>query len=100
MISISTTQKLDETREALFSIDGEEYTIPVHVPPVWGLQATEVTRQQGEIAATAWIMEKLLGAKGWRVLRECEYSQAAQLSAIVETCRTKVFGAMEEEGKG
>jgi hypothetical protein len=100
MISISTTQSVNADREPLFSIDGTEYTIPVEVPPAVTLQAIERVRTEGEAAATAWIMNELLGADGWKALRECVQVNKAQLSAIMEVCRAKAYGAMEEEGKG
>lgn len=100
MISISTTQTVNEAREPLFSIDGTEYTIPVEVPPATSLEAIERVRTEGEAAATAWIMLELLGPEGWKALRECKQINRAQLSAIMEVCRTKAYGGMEEEGKG
>jgi hypothetical protein len=100
MISISTTQHVNEEREPLFSIDGTEYTIPVEVPPAMGLEAMEKTRTEGEAPATAWIMRELLGVEGWKALRECKQVNRAQMAAIMQVCRDRVFGGMEEEGKG
>lgn len=100
MISISTTQTVSEEREALFAIDGEEYTIPVEVPPAMGLEAMERTRTEGEAGATAWIMRELLGDAGWKALRACKQINKSQMSAILSICRDRVFGGMEDEGKG
>lgn len=101
MITITTTETVQEApREPLFSIDGTEYTIPVEVPGSMALRAMEMTRTAGEAPTTAWIMEQLLGKEGWKALRACDQVTKPQMKAIMAVCREKVFGDMEEEGKG
>lgn len=103
MIEIKTSQTAfpeDQPREVLFRIDDVPYTIPVEVPATFSLQAAEYTRQHGEAAVTAWILEKLLGEEGWRALRTCDAVTKSQLRAIMKICNDRVFGGMEEEGKG
>lgn len=101
MIEIKTTDQAEPpAREPIFSIDGTTYTIPVEVPASTGLEAMERTRQEGEAQATAWIMEELLGKDGWKALRSCREVTKPQLRAIMKICRERVFGGMEEEGKG
>lgn len=101
MIEIVTTQPTPESgREPLFSIDGTAYTIPMEVPASLALEAMEITRQRGEASATAWVMEQLLGAEGWKALRTCPQVRKADMRVLMRICRERVFGGMEEEGKG
>jgi hypothetical protein len=89
-----------DKREPLFSIDDREYTIPVEVPGNISLQAIEVVRQQGDTAATGWLMELMLGADGYRALRKCPAVDRAQIKRIGAIIRDKVLGDLEdEEGK-
>lgn len=101
IIKITTsTDSAPEPREPLFSIDDTEYTVPVEVRATMALEAMERTRTQGEPAATAWLMAELLGEEGWRALRTSRAVSKADLRTIMEICRQKVFGVLEEEGKG
>jgi hypothetical protein len=100
MIEIVTTTPVNEDREALFSIDGTTYTIPVEVPGNLALQAIERTRYESETAVTAWIMEQVLGRDAYRALLDCPHVKPSQLKAITMICREKVMGDLEEEGKG
>lgn len=101
MIRIDTAAApISEEREPIFSIDNREYTIPVEVPGSLALAAMEEVRQKGEIAASAWCMETLLGTQGYKALLSCQEVTKAQVLAIQEICRERVFGAVEEEGKG
>lgn len=101
MIKITTMQEsAPEAREPLFSIDDTEYTVPTEVRATMALEAMERTRTEGEPAATAWIMRELLGEEGWRVLRTSRAVSRSDLRTIMEICRQKVFGVLEEEGKG
>ena len=99
MITISTSPVTTE-REPIFSIDGTEYTIPREVPGSLALQAMERTRTNGEVSATAWLMEEMLGADGYRALRECPTVRRDEVQAITRIIRDRVFGDLEEEGKG
>lgn len=90
-------------REPLFSIDDQEYTIPVEgaVPPALGLAALERARAEGVVVAEAWAMEMLIGAAGWRALRSCVDITQEQMRAIMRIIRERALGPVEqEEGKG
>lgn len=108
MIEIKTAEraasvdKWESEREPLFSIDDATYTVPVEVPPYIALQAMERTRMEGEVAASAWLLERLIGGDAYRALITCKYIQRTDILAIQEVVRKKVFGALEdsEEGKG
>lgn len=89
-------------REPFFSIDGQEYTIPVEgaVPPALGLQALDRARHEGAPAAEVWAMEQLVGAAAWRALRTCPDITADQMRAIMKIIRDRALGPVElDEGK-
>jgi hypothetical protein len=100
MIEIVTTghdpDAWTKDREPLFSIDGTEYTIPREVPGHVTLQAMEVFRTGGDGAATPWVMERMLGAAGYRALLECTAVTKTNLAAINAVLQRKVFGDPED----
>lgn len=105
MITITTNKDRDPNawkadREALFSIDGTEYTIPKAVPPNVALEAVELVSRMGEVAGTRELMVMMLGRAGWDALRTCGELAKEDLVAIQTAVRERVFGGMEEEGKG
>ena len=83
-------------REPIFSIDGIEYTMPREVPGHIALEGMEIYRKGGDGAATPWIMEQLLGNDGYRALRDCPSLTKANLLAIIEVLRRKIFGDPED----
>lgn len=102
MITITTkTERPDwkADREPIFSIDGVEYTIPKKVPTNVGLEAMEKVSELGGAAGTRWLMVLMLGQKGWDALRTCEDLEPADLQAVQEVIRTRVFAEVEPEGK-
>lgn len=58
----------DGPREALFSIDGTEYTIPVEFPPTAAMLYTNVQATGGDEQATTWAMQLALGVEGFAAL--------------------------------
>lgn len=102
MFSIDTahgTLKTDE-REPLFSIDGVEYTIPVRLGGEIGLRATRLMQEQGEVAATLYVIEQTIGMDAYDALSKVDGLPPKTLAGILQVCRERVFGSMEEEGKG
>jgi hypothetical protein len=104
MISIkSTGQEKDAwkgDREPLFTIDDQEYTVPKKVPANVGLRAVDTVARLGEADGTRWLMVLMLGEDGWKALMDCDGLEPADLQAIQEVLRAKVFGDLEAEGKG
>jgi hypothetical protein len=104
MITIQNTgQEKDawkKEREPLFSIDGTEYTVPVRVPANVGLKAVDQVARLGEADGTRFLMILMLEEAGWKALMDCDALEAADLQAIQEVIREKVFGGLEAEGKG
>lgn len=99
MIKINTTP-LPDDREEIFSIDDVPYTAPREVPKSVTLKALRKVREEGEAAATSWIMDEVLGKDAVRALENCKTLREEDLGAVIAVVRGKVFGFMEEEGKG
>lgn len=89
-----------DDQEALFSLDGTEYTIPRSIPTNVGLKAMRKVAELGEIAGTHWLMVFVLGRTAWDALEACEDLSRADLEAVQTVVRQKVFGDQEAEGKG
>lgn len=103
MINITTspvTKDWRASQEPLFSIDGTEYGIPVEVPTNVGLKALRKVAELGETAGTHWLMVFVLGQDAWDALEGCQELTRADLEAIQKIVRTKVFGDLEDQGKG
>lgn len=89
-----------QKREKLFEIDGKEYTIPVELGGEIGLRATRLAEEKGEIAAELFVIDQTIGREAYDALCAVENLPKTTLSAIMSVCREKVFGGMEQEGKG
>ena len=90
-----------EDREPLFTLedkDGEitEYTIPREVPGHFTLAALERNRHQGEAVTTPWVLEEMLGSAGYAALLNAPGLTKANLAAVNEVIRRKVFGDPED----
>ena len=71
-------------------------TVPGEIP----LEAMERARTESEAAIAAWCLEVCLGVDGWKRLRALKGLPRGMVQSITELCRQKVFGPVEEEGKG
>jgi hypothetical protein len=97
---IDTKANHPSAREDLFEIDGEKYTIPKEIGGEIGLIATRIADEKGELAATLYIIDNTIGREAYEALCAVKDLPKSTLSAILSVCREKVFGGMEEEGKG
>lgn len=103
MLELHTTTEAveDEERVPVFSIDGHEYTMPAVIKPHLALKYLWLLKQDGAEQASAWLMEKVLGADGFKALSEYEPLTMEQFEQIQVIIRDHTFGAMEEgRGKG
>lgn len=87
-------------REKLFEIDGVEYTIPVEIGGEIGLRATRVAEESGELAGELFVIDNTIGRDAYNALCAVENLPKKVLAGILAVCRERVFGGMEEEGKG
>lgn len=83
----------------VFAIDGVLHTMPAAVPASITLQALDRFRHEGEIAATAWMLEEVLGTESYTALKECRWLTSDQLAGIMDKVNTHVMGALESTGK-
>jgi hypothetical protein len=99
LVKISTEPIADD-RDHLFSIDGKDYYIPRELPGSLTVEAMAKATEIGDVPATMWIMERVLGADAIRALRACPTVRKEEILAIQEIIRNRVFGPAEQEGKG
>ena len=97
---IDTSALHPSSRETLFTIDGVEYTIPKQVGGEVGLQATQIAAEKDELAATLFCVYQTIGKDAYDALCAVENLPKTTLAGILAVCRERVFGGMEEEGKG
>jgi hypothetical protein len=84
---------------AVFSIDGEVHTMPSRVPASMALEALDMFRHQGEMAATAWMLEEVLGTESYDALKACRALTGEHLKAIMDKVTEHVMGNLEATGK-
>jgi len=96
----TTAPEWRSKREPLFEIDGKEYTVPVEVGAEIGLRAAKIVEERGQIAGELYAIEQTIGMEAYEALCAVEGLPKKVLSGIMSVCREKVFGGMDEEGKG
>lgn len=99
LIEIKTDPHVLQVTEPLFSLDGVVYEIPAVIPGEVSVEMLHRINTEGEMAAIAWTMEKILGADAWKALRTAEGIHPRDLAAVMEAVREKTMGVLEEEGK-
>lgn len=99
LVQISTAP-IPEEKEHLFSIDGVDYFIPKEFPGSLTMEAMARAREIGDVPATVWLMEEVLGVPAVKALRACRTVRREEIQAIQDIIRTRVFGPVEQEGKG
>jgi hypothetical protein len=82
-------------RIPLFYIDDVEYSIAARPGVNVGLKYMHVFRNQGEYAATSYLLEKLLGAEGYQALMDYDELTATQFQQICEIAAQLALGALE-----
>jgi hypothetical protein len=83
----------------VFSIDGEVHTMPARFPASMALEALDRMRHEGEIPATAWMLEEALGTESYQALKSCRALTGDHLKAIMERVTNHVMGELEITGK-
>lgn len=99
VIEIKTNPGASEEREVLFTLDGEEYTIPRTIGAEVSLQALHRFRTEHELAVIAWMMETVLGPAAWKALRTAEGLDPKDLAAVIQAVRDRTMAPIEDEGK-
>ncbi|MCQ8831756.1 hypothetical protein [Streptomyces malaysiensis] len=108
ILEITTTREkpVDEAREPLFSIDGEEFTVPKVIPPRLVFLAMNSIREQGAVFSSMRLLELLLGKAQYVRLLELYEAQALtqdnfdQVTALVSQRFFDHMNEPETVGKG
>lgn len=96
LVLTSAVDEGEENRIALFSIDGEMYSIPDPVPGYVSLETTHLWANEGEARATDWLMGELLGDDGYAALRGCKTITKAQIQQVMKICVERTMGDGED----
>jgi hypothetical protein len=83
-----------EGRHVFTSKDGTKHYMPDPVPAEFAFVAMEMFRDEGDAAASLWLVQEVFGQDGYLALRA--EASTAQLEAVMEIVKTHVLG--DEEG--
>lgn len=95
LVEIDSAAEPDVEPIPVFSLDGQIFTMPGYVPASFSLEALERFRTDGEMAATAWMLEEMLGTEAYTALRGARSMSADQLRQIMDRVNEHVMGALE-----
>ncbi|MFE9125009.1 hypothetical protein ACFYOF_06235 [Streptomyces sp. NPDC007148] len=97
LVELTSTVE-DEDRVALFSIDGEVYTVPRRVPQGIALEFLRIGREHGEQVAAVRLLERLLGPEAYSALEQCPTLDDQQMQKILDMAQKIAFGKAEVKG--
>ena len=80
----------------LFRLGGRDFLVPKDPPASIGLRAMDLMKQEGEIAAGAWMLHALLGEEPYSALRDYDGLTKGQLTRITERAARIAMGPVEE----
>lgn len=98
LIEIVTSEE-DADEIPVFSIDGEVYTMPASIPAGIALQAIDVLRESGEMAAGVWMITQVVGEGAYEALKTSPAVTVQNLKDILDRVNDHVMGQMEDSGK-
>lgn len=100
LVEIVSVPEGDEAEPIpVFSIDGEVHTMPARFPASMALEALDRMRHEGEISATAWMLEEAMGTESYQALKSCRALTSEHLKAIMDRVTNHVMGELEITGK-
>jgi hypothetical protein len=82
-----------ETIHVFTAKDGTEYGMPKVVPGALAMETLERFRDEGEAAASLWLVEEVFGAEGYDALKA--EATGPQLEAVLDVLADHVLGAAE-----
>ena len=82
-LTITTTPRKPGRRVVIFYVDGKPYSVPEEPPANWTLNYMDAIRRHGELVASTWLMETMLGTEGYNVLRSNRDMTDEQLAQVV-----------------
>ena len=95
VLRLTRKPERNEERVPLFYIDDVEYTVVKRPHANVGLKMLELLRTQGEPAAQAYVLGKLLGADGYAALLEYDDLTAEQYAHICQVAARLALGSLE-----
>lgn len=95
VLRLTTRTDRDEERVPLFYIDDREYSVARRPGVNVGMQFLHLYRTQGEVAATDYVLGRLLGEDGYRALREYDDLSVEQFRQICQVVIKLALGPLE-----
>lgn len=89
-------QERSDEMVTLFILDGEEYKVPAEPPGNLALQILAIARDKGEVIASAYALEEMLGTEGFDALQNYPDLTGPQLDAVIELAGRHALGDLEE----
>lgn len=90
----------EEEMVTLFKLDGEEYQVPASPRANFALQILAIARDKGEVIASAYALEEMLGVEGFEALQSYEELTADQLNAVIELAGKHALGDLDQDIMG
>lgn len=92
-VRIDSSKTRENPMEELFSIDDDQFFIPVEVPPNVTLKFIRDMRGGQMEVAVAKALDNLIGADAVDRLADCEALEADQLKQIMDVIEEKMMAA-------
>lgn len=94
-IELTTGTEEEVEQLELFSIDGKSYGIPNKPRLNVALKTLKLLRTQGEDAASAYMLEAVIGEAAFEALTDYEDLTPETFQAIIMAAQKVVFGGLE-----
>lgn len=95
-LELTTSKSADVEQIELFSIDGKGYTIPNKARVNLALRYLKMARNEGADAASAYMLEEMVGEEGYNALMNYEDLTSETLTAIMEAAQKVVLGGLTD----
>lgn len=95
-IELTSTPNAEIETVELFSIDGQSYSIPKKPRVNLALRYLKMAREEGADAASAYLLEQLVGPAAYDALMNYEDLTSETLGAIMEAAQKVTLGGLED----
>lgn len=95
VIPLKSSKSRTESRVVLFSIDGEDFSIPNTIRPNQALKIMNVFRTRGDTSGVDFMLETLLGPEAYAALLNFDDLESDDLEKIIKIAFQMVAGATE-----
>ena len=97
-LTITTTPWIPSRRVVIFYVDGKPYSVPETPPANWALNYMDAIRRHGELIASTWLMETMLGTEGYNAtgveVLGSDYREVADPKAVLKADGAELVGVM------